>query len=186
MKRIAFVVSWFYKAFTPTTILVTIFHICTCDDITLVNEKSIVSWKYMKSNKKCVFNVNFQYNISQFTGMSPALVTYSKSTPTLVGCQFPGISPALVTYSKSTPTLLGSQFPGMSPALITYSKSTPTLVGCQFPGMSPALINNQVWWHPRKLTAHKGWCRLGERNQGWGHPTELTAHNCWCRFGESN
>jgi hypothetical protein len=24
--------------------------------------KSIVSWKYMKSNKKCVFNVNFQYN----------------------------------------------------------------------------------------------------------------------------
>jgi hypothetical protein len=27
MKRIAFVVSWFYKTFTPTTILVTIFHI---------------------------------------------------------------------------------------------------------------------------------------------------------------
>ena len=62
MKRIAFVVSWFYKTFTPTTILVAIFHICTCDDITLVNEKSIVSWKYIKSNKKCVFNVNFQYN----------------------------------------------------------------------------------------------------------------------------
>ena len=60
MKRIAFVVSWFYKIFTPTTILVTIFHFCTCDDVTLVNEKSIVSWKYMKSNKKCVFNVNFQ------------------------------------------------------------------------------------------------------------------------------
>jgi hypothetical protein len=60
MKRIAFVVSWFYKTFTPTTILVTLFHICTCDDVTLVNEKSIVSWKYMKSNKKCVFNVNFQ------------------------------------------------------------------------------------------------------------------------------
>jgi hypothetical protein len=37
------------------------FHICTCDDVTLVNEKSIVSGKYMKSNKKCVFNVNFQY-----------------------------------------------------------------------------------------------------------------------------
>jgi hypothetical protein len=33
----------FYKTFTPTTILVTIFHICTCDDVTLVNEKSIVS-----------------------------------------------------------------------------------------------------------------------------------------------
>jgi hypothetical protein len=49
-------VSWFYKTFTPTTNLVTIFHICTCDDATLVNEKSIVSWKYMKSNKKCVFN----------------------------------------------------------------------------------------------------------------------------------
>jgi hypothetical protein len=59
MKRIVFVVSWFYKTFTPTAILVTIFHICTCDDVTLVNEKSIVSWKYMKSNKKCVFNVNF-------------------------------------------------------------------------------------------------------------------------------
>ena len=65
MKHIAFVVSWFYKTFTPTTILVTIFHICTCDDVTLVNEKSIVSWKYMKSNKKCVFNVNFQYNHKQ-------------------------------------------------------------------------------------------------------------------------
>jgi hypothetical protein len=61
MKRIAFVVSWFYKTFTPSNILVIIFHICTCDDVTLVNEKSIVSWKYMKSNKKCVFNVNFQY-----------------------------------------------------------------------------------------------------------------------------
>ena len=47
MKRIAFVVSWFYKTFTPTTILVTIFHICTCDDVTLVNEKFIVSWKYI-------------------------------------------------------------------------------------------------------------------------------------------
>jgi hypothetical protein len=46
MKRIAFVVSWFYKTFTPTTILVTILHICTCDDVTLVNEKSIVSWTY--------------------------------------------------------------------------------------------------------------------------------------------
>ena len=33
----------FYKTFTPTTILVTSFHICTCDDVTLVNEKSIVS-----------------------------------------------------------------------------------------------------------------------------------------------
>ena len=55
----------FYKTFTPTTILVTIFHICTCDDVTLVNEKSIVSWKYMKSNKKCVFNVNFQFNHKQ-------------------------------------------------------------------------------------------------------------------------
>jgi hypothetical protein len=65
MKRIAFVVSWLYKTFTPTTILVTIFHICTCDDVTLVNEKSIVSWKYIKSNKKCVFNVNFQYNHKQ-------------------------------------------------------------------------------------------------------------------------
>ena len=65
MKRIAFVVSWFYKTFTPTTILVTLFHICTWDDVTLVNEKSIVSWKYMKSNKKCVFNVNFQYNHKQ-------------------------------------------------------------------------------------------------------------------------
>ena len=65
MKRIAFVVSWFYKTFTPTTILVTIFHMCTCDDVTLVNEKSIVSWKYMKSNKKCVFNVNFQCNHKQ-------------------------------------------------------------------------------------------------------------------------
>jgi hypothetical protein len=31
----------------------------------LVNEKSIVSWKYMKSNKKCVFNVNFQHNHKQ-------------------------------------------------------------------------------------------------------------------------
>jgi hypothetical protein len=61
----AFIVSWFYKIFTPTTILVTIFHICTCDDVTVVNEKSIVSWKYMKSNKKCVFNVNFQYNHKQ-------------------------------------------------------------------------------------------------------------------------
>jgi uncharacterized protein YbcV (DUF1398 family) len=48
MKRIAFGVSWFYKTFTPTTILVPIVHICTCDDITLVNEESIVSWKYMK------------------------------------------------------------------------------------------------------------------------------------------
>ena len=65
MKRIALVVSWFYKTFTPTTILVTIFHMCTCDDVTLINEKSIVSWKYMKSNKKCVFNVNFQYNHKQ-------------------------------------------------------------------------------------------------------------------------
>jgi hypothetical protein len=65
MKRIAFVVSWFYKIFTPTTILVTIFHICHCDDVTLVNEKSIVSWKYMKSNKICVFNVNFQYSHKQ-------------------------------------------------------------------------------------------------------------------------
>jgi hypothetical protein len=65
MKRIVFVVSWFYKTFAPTTILVTIFHICTCDDVTLVNEKSIVSWKYMKSSKKCVFNVNFQYNHKQ-------------------------------------------------------------------------------------------------------------------------
>ena len=65
MKRIAFVVSWFYMTFTPTTILVTIFHICTWDDVTLVNEKSIVSWKYMKSSKKCVFNVNFQYNHKQ-------------------------------------------------------------------------------------------------------------------------
>jgi hypothetical protein len=45
--------------------LVTIFHICTCDDVTLVNEKFIVSWKYMKSNKKCVFNFNFQYNHKQ-------------------------------------------------------------------------------------------------------------------------
>jgi hypothetical protein len=26
---------------------------------------TIVSWKYMKSNKKCVFNVNFQYNHKQ-------------------------------------------------------------------------------------------------------------------------
>jgi hypothetical protein len=49
---LAFVVSWFYKTFTPTTILVTVFHICTCNDVTLVNEKSIVSWKFMKSNKK--------------------------------------------------------------------------------------------------------------------------------------
>ena len=65
MQHIAFVVSWFYKTFIPTTILVTIFHICTCDDVTLVNEKSIVSWKYMKSNKKCVFNVNFQYSHKQ-------------------------------------------------------------------------------------------------------------------------
>ena len=65
MKRIAFVLSWFYKTFTQTTILVTIFHICTCDNVTLVNEKSIVSWIYMKSNKKCVFNVNFQYNHKQ-------------------------------------------------------------------------------------------------------------------------
>ena len=64
----------------------------------------------------------------------PALITYSKSTPTLVGCQFPGMSPALITYSKSTPSLVGCQFPGISPALITYSKSTSTLVGCQFPG----------------------------------------------------
>jgi hypothetical protein len=64
-ESIAFVFSWFYKTFTPTTILVTIFHICTCDDVTLVNEKAIVSWKYMKSNKKCVFNVNFQYNHKQ-------------------------------------------------------------------------------------------------------------------------
>ena len=38
-----------------------IFHIYTCDDVTLVNEKSIVSCTYMKSNKKCVFNVNYQY-----------------------------------------------------------------------------------------------------------------------------
>jgi alpha-galactosidase/6-phospho-beta-glucosidase family protein len=29
------------------------------------NEKSIVSWKYMKSHKKCVFNVNFQNNHKQ-------------------------------------------------------------------------------------------------------------------------
>ena len=65
MKRIAFVVFSFYKTFSPTTILVTIFHMCTCDDVTLVNEKSIVSWKYMKSNKKCIFNVNFQYNHKQ-------------------------------------------------------------------------------------------------------------------------
>ena len=61
MKRIAFVVSWFYKTFTPSNILVIIFHIYTCNDVTLVNEKSIVSWKYLKSNQKCVFNVNFQY-----------------------------------------------------------------------------------------------------------------------------
>ena len=61
MKRIAFVVSWFYKTFTPSNVLVIIFHICTCDDVTLVNEKSIVSWKYMKSSMKCVFNVNLQY-----------------------------------------------------------------------------------------------------------------------------
>jgi hypothetical protein len=65
MKRVAFVVSWFYKTFTPATILVTIFHISTCDDVTLVNEKYIGSWKYMKSKKKCVFNVNFQYNHKQ-------------------------------------------------------------------------------------------------------------------------
>ena len=61
MKRIAFVVSWFCKTFIPSNILVVIFHIYTCDDVTLVNEKSIVSCTYMKSNKKCVFNVNFQY-----------------------------------------------------------------------------------------------------------------------------
>ena len=65
MKRIAFVVSWLYKTFTPTTILVSIFHMCTCDDVALINEQSIVSWKYMKSNKKCVFNVNVQYNHKQ-------------------------------------------------------------------------------------------------------------------------
>ena len=41
MKRIAFIVSWFYKTFTSSNILVIIFHICTCDDVTLVNEKSI-------------------------------------------------------------------------------------------------------------------------------------------------
>ena len=41
--------------------MVIIFHIRTCDDGTLVNEKYIVSWKYMKSNRKCVFNVNFEY-----------------------------------------------------------------------------------------------------------------------------
>ena len=64
-ETIAFIVSWFYKTFAPTTILITIFHICTCDDVTLVSEKSIVPWKYMKSNKKWVFNVNFQYNHMQ-------------------------------------------------------------------------------------------------------------------------
>jgi hypothetical protein len=40
MKRIAFVVSWLYKTFTPTTILVSIFHMCTCDDVALINEQS--------------------------------------------------------------------------------------------------------------------------------------------------
>ena len=39
MKRIAFIVSWLYKTFTPSNILVMIFHMCMCDDVTLVNEK---------------------------------------------------------------------------------------------------------------------------------------------------
>jgi hypothetical protein len=63
MKRIAFVVSWFYKTFTPTTILVTIFHISTCDDVTLVNEKYIGSWKYMKSKKKWACALNTQSSL---------------------------------------------------------------------------------------------------------------------------
>ena len=119
----------------------------------------------------------------QFPGMSPALITYSKSTPTLVGCQFPGMSPAS-TYlvdtkacglsvlvmspdsHKSTPTLVGCQFPGMSPALITYSKSTPTLVGCQFPGMSPALLltpsRHQPLWAVSSLGCHQPWLLTGK------------------------
>ena len=31
----------------------------------IINEMSIASLNYMKSNKKCVFNVNFQYNHKQ-------------------------------------------------------------------------------------------------------------------------
>jgi hypothetical protein len=61
MKHKAFIVSWFYKSFTLSNILAIIIHICTCDDVTLVNEKSIVSWKYLESNKKCVFDDSFQY-----------------------------------------------------------------------------------------------------------------------------
>ena len=66
MKRIAFVVSWFYKTFTPFNILVIIFHIYTCDDVTLVNEKSIVSWKYMKSNKKWDFSSLYMFSYHPF------------------------------------------------------------------------------------------------------------------------
>jgi hypothetical protein len=66
MKRIAFVVSWFYKTFTPFNILVIIFHIYTCDDVTLVNDKSIVSWKYMKSNKKWDFSSRYMFSYHPF------------------------------------------------------------------------------------------------------------------------
>ena len=62
MKRIVFVVSWFYKTFTPNYYFG---NNCPYLHVTLVNEKSIVSWKYMKSNKKCVFNVNFQHSHKQ-------------------------------------------------------------------------------------------------------------------------
>ena len=37
-------------------------------------------------------------------------------------------------------------------------------------------------WHPRELTAHKGWCRLGVSNQGWWHLREVTVHKGWCRL----
>ena len=92
MKRIAFVVSWFYKIFTPNIILVTIFHICTCVDVTLVNEKSIVSWKYMKSNKKCVFNVNSQYNHKQVpTAYFSMMFNIHKHISHLFLCWYPSV-----------------------------------------------------------------------------------------------
>ena len=66
MKRIAFVVSWFYKTFTPTTILVTIFHICMCDDVTLVNEKSIVSWNIWNLTRNVYLMSIFSITTSRY------------------------------------------------------------------------------------------------------------------------
>ena len=112
--------------------------------------------------------------------MSPDLITYSKSTPTLVGCQFPGMSPALSPVSRH-PTLvsavssLGCHHKGWCRLDYWHPKSTPTLVGC------PSSLGSQGTDTSLDylLQVDKGWCR----QQVW---CGLTAHKGWCRLGVSN